>query len=356
MKEALFYKKLKDGYIRCDLCPHFCVIPDGKAGFCGVRVNRNAVLESMVYNKVSSKAVDPIEKKPLYNFNPSTLVFSMGTLGCNMHCSHCQNWEISHVILAESFDGSKIYEVAKERSTEIITPEQSVELALKNDCDGIAWTYNEPTVWFEYTLDSAKLAKQKGLYTVYVTNGYINPEPLEMIAPYLDAFRVDVKAFNNDFYRDVAKVPDMKPILTSASLAKNKHKMHVEIVTNIIPGMNDDDAQLNGIASWISKELGPDTPWHVTRFFPYLEFSSVMPTPIETLEKARSIGLKEGLQYVYLGNVSNHEYDNTYCPKCHSVVIEREGYNIVSYEIDAENKCLNCGNAINIKWSKGSKF
>jgi len=349
MKEALFYNKLKDSWVKCGLCPHYCVIPDGKAGFCGVRVNRGGTLESFIYDKVSSMAVDPIEKKPLFNFNPGTLVFSLGTLGCNMQCGHCQNWEISHVILAESFDGRKIYEIAKERETELVTAERSVELAIKNDCDGIAWTYNEPTIWFEYTLEGAKLAKKEGLYTVYVTNGYITPEPLEMISPYLDAFRVDIKAFNNDFYNKVAKIPDMKPILEAAVLAKNKFKMHVEVVTNVIPGLNDDDPQLKAIASWIADRLGKDTPWHITRFYPHLEYSGLLATPIPTLEKARSIGLDAGLEYVYLGNTPKHEGENTYCPECSSLLIQREGYSIISYDIDQNRKCVNCGREINIR-------
>lgn len=348
MKEALFYSHLKNNFVKCGLCPHYCVIPEGKAGFCGVRINKEGTLYSYVYGKASSMCVDPIEKKPLYNFNPGSLVFSLGTLGCNMHCSHCQNWGISHVILAESIDGKKVFEVEKERKTESLTPEQSVEIALKNECEGIAWTYNEPTVWFEYTLDSAKLAKKQGLYTVYVTNGYICPEPLEMISPYLDAFRVDVKAFNNDFYRDIAKIPDMAPVLHSASLAKNRFKMHVEIVTNIIPGLNDDEKQLKDIAGWISRELGNDTPWHVTRFFPYLEFSEKDPTPMETIEKAHSIGITAGLKYVYAGNVPGSMFENTFCPGCGSMCIERQGYKIISYEIDSSNRCRNCGGKIDI--------
>lgn len=356
MKEALFYKKLKDNWVKCLLCPHYCVIPEGRSGFCGVRLNKEGVLRSLVHNKVSSMAVDPIEKKPLYHFNPGSLVFSLGTLGCNMHCAHCQNWEISHVMLAESHDGSKIYDISKQRATQIITPERAVELARNNDCDGIAWTYNEPTVWFEYTLETAKLAKKNGLYTVYVTNGYIDPEPLEMIAPYLDAYRVDVKAFNNDFYKQVARIPEMKPVLQSAMLAKRLHNIHVEIVTNLIPEMNDDENELKGLACWIRQELGEDTPWHITKFYPFLEFSEVPSTNINSLEKAYSIGKEAGLLYVYLGNVPKHEYGNTYCPTCGDLLIDREGYSILSYQIDQDNKCANCKRPINIIWSNSAEI
>ncbi len=352
MHEAMFYKKMPDGRVKCSLCPHNCTIPEGKTGFCGVRANTGGILESLVYGKVSSMAVDPIEKKPLFHFNPSSLVMSFGTLGCTMHCGHCQNWEISHVILAESFDKNKVYEISQPRATEFISPEKAVDLALANDCDGIAWTYNEPTVWFEYTLDTAKLAKASGLYTVYVTNGYINQEPLEMIAPYLDAFRVDIKGFNNEFYRKVAKIPDFKPILDATIIAKKNLNMHVEIVTNIIPGENDDEEQLRGIARWIKTHLGAETPWHVTRFHPHLEFSETQATPVETLEAAHDIGIEEGLQFVYLGNVPGHEYESTYCPKCSNLIIERQGYEVVNFDIDDDNKCNFCSQLIDIKWNR----
>ncbi len=341
MSKALFYEKLDHGRVKCTLCPHFCVIPEGKAGFCGVRTNKDGELESLVYGKVSAAAVDPIEKKPLFHFKPSSLVFSLGTLGCNMHCGHCQNWEISHVILAENFKEGKVYEIPKEKPTEYISPERAVEMAIQYDCQGIAWTYNEPTVWFEYTLDCARLAKEKGLYTVYVTNGYINPEPLDMIGPYLDAYRVDLKGFSKEFYKKVAKVPDFKPVLDSAIRAKEKWGMHVEIVTNIIPTMNDDDEQLNAISSWIKENLGENTPWHVTRFTPCLEYSKLPVTPEDTLEKAYEIGKKNGLKYVYVGNVFGHQLENTYCPKCGNLIIEREGFDVVGFNIE-NGKCIYC--------------
>lgn len=345
MKEGLFYEKLKEGIVKCTLCPHFCKIAKKKAGFCGVRVNTDGVLESLIYGKVSSMAADPIEKKPLFHFKPSTLVFSMGTLGCNMHCGHCQNWEISHMILAESPKQNKVYEIMQERPTQYVSPEQAVEMALQNDCEGIAWTYNEPTVWFEYTLDCARIAKEKGLYTVYVTNGYINPEPLDMIGPYLDAFRVDIKGFTDEFYRKVARVPDIKPVLESAIRAKQKWGMHIEIVTNVIPTLNDDDFQLKSIAKWIKENLGEKTPWHVTRFHPCLEYKDLPMTPEKTLEKAYEIGKAYGLKYVYLGNVPGHQLENSYCPNCGNKIIEREGFDVLSIDIE-ENKCVYCGSPV----------
>ena len=339
MNEALFYKKLDGQKVQCLLCPHNCVILTQEAGFCGARINEEGVLKSLVYGQVSSLAIDPIEKKPLFNFYPGSLVYSMGTLGCNMRCSHCQNWQISHVIAADK---------TSSRVTEYVSPETAVENALKNDCEGIAFTYNEPTIWFEYTLDTAKLAKENGLYTVYVTNGYINPEPLDAIGPYLDAFRVDIKGFGDEFYREVAKVPSIAPVLESAVRAKKKWNMHVEAVTNIIPGKNDDPVMLRKIAHWIKDGLGKETPWHVTRFMPCLEFLDIQATPLETLEMAQEIGLQEGLEYVYLGNVASHPGESTYCPNCGEMIIERSGFNLMTYEIKS-GKCRYCGYNIYIK-------
>ena len=339
MKEALFYKRLDNKKVRCVLCPHNCLIEDGKTGRCGARLNTSGSLMSLVYGQVSSEAVDPVEKKPLFHFYPGSLVYSLGTLGCNMRCSHCQNWQISHAV-----PGTE----EPHRTTMYLSPEAAVEKALQNDCEGIAFTYNEPTVWFEYTLDVSKLAKKNGLYTVYVTNGYINPEPLDLIAPYLDAFRVDIKGCDDKFYREVAKVPSIKPVLESASRAKKKLGLHVEAVTNLIPGKNDDPNELRSLAGWIRDELGKDTPWHVTRFMPCLEFSNLAATPAATLELAQEIGLQEGLEHVYIGNLPMHPGANTYCPSCGEVIIERSGHSLVRYELQSGN-CRFCRKTIPVR-------
>ncbi len=296
MKEAVFYEKLEEKKVKCLLCPWLCNINEGNFGVCGARKNIDGTLYSIIYGIISSMANDPIEKKPLYHFHPGTKVFSVGTYGCNMKCGHCQNYQISR---------SKIEEADKNI---LITPKDLVDLAIKNKSDGIAWTYNEPTIWYEYSYDGAKLAKQKGLYTVWVTNGYINIEPLREIAPFLDAYRVDIKGFTDDFYKKVAKINSFKPILESTIYAKKNLKLHVECVTNIIPTLNDDDEQLKNIAKFIKNELGEETPWHVTRFYPCLEFSHLPITPVETLEKAREIGIKSGLKHVYVGNVPGHKF------------------------------------------------
>jgi pyruvate formate lyase activating enzyme len=348
-KEALLYEKKEDGRVRCALCPRRCLIFPGKAGYCGVRQNIDGTLYTLIYGKVSAVNVDPIEKKPLFHFYPGSKVFSLGTIGCNMRCVHCQNWQISHVIPVKGVGSGKVYNVVEEIPAEYLSPESMVDLAVKNDCKGVAWTYNEPTIWFEYTLDGAKLAKQKGLYTAYVTNGYITPEALDTIAPYLDAFRVDVKGFTSDFYQKLAQVPNWETILEASVRAKKKWNLHVEIVTLVIPTLNDDEPQLRSIADWIVDELGEMTPWHVTRFVPYLELENLPPTPVELLEKARQIGFDAGLKYVYLGNVPNHPGENTLCHNCGKLVIERLGYEIGQQFISAGGKCGFCGALLGIK-------
>ncbi|OGC07252.1 AmmeMemoRadiSam system radical SAM enzyme [candidate division WOR-1 bacterium RIFOXYD2_FULL_36_8] len=297
-KEALFYEKSdneprlwhRGENVHCFLCPRDCRIKNGSVGYCGVRQNIDGKLYSLIYNIVSSIANDPIEKKPLYHFHPGTRVLSVGTYGCNMKCGHCQNWQIAHADISN-----------EKLSYHKIAPEDLIKLAKKYNSSGIAWTYNEPTIWFEYAFEGAKLAKVNNLYTVWVTNGYTSIPPLEMIAPYLDAYRVDIKGFTDEAYIKLANVYDFTHILKAAKKAKELG-IHVECVTNVIPTINDDEKQLKDIAEWITKELGSETPWHVTRFFPYFEFSYLEPTPLETLKMAEKIGHDAGLKYVHLGN------------------------------------------------------
>jgi pyruvate formate lyase activating enzyme len=348
LKEAMLYEKLPEGKVHCFLCPWHCKIAAGKGGFCGVRQNVEGKLYSLIYGKVSSIAVDPIEKKPLFHFHPGTMALSLGTFGCNMRCGHCQNWQISHVVMVKGKEPGKTYYVEREPMSDYVSPERLIEMAKETNSAGIAWTYNEPTIWFEYTYDGAILAKKAGLYTVYVTNGYITFEALDTIGPYLDAFRVDVKGFTNDLYFKLAKIKDFKPVLEAAERAKKKWNMHVEIVTLVIPTMNDDEAQLRGIAKWIVEKLGPETPWHVTRFIPYLEYSHLPPTPVETLDRARQIGFEEGLQFVYVGNVPGHPGENTYCPKCKKLLIERVGYQTDVRHVIKGN-CEFCKTNLNIR-------
>ena len=336
MREALLYEKLPESMAQCHTCQWLCRIAPGKYGVCGMYQNRDGLLFNLNYAVVSSTAVDPIEKKPLFHFFPNTNVFSLGTLGCNFHCVHCQNWEIS---MADSRSIGSCRE---------LPPEDEIDLALRNDCQGIAWTYNEPAVWFEYTLDSARLAKDNGLYTVYVTNGYSTPEALDMIGPYLDAWRVDVKGFTDKVYQDLAKVPRWREILKTAERAKHNWNMHVEVVTNVIPDMNDDDEQLRGIATWIRDGLGDLTPWHVTRFYPRHRMLDAEPTPVATLERAYEIGREVGLKFIYTGNVPGHQGENTVCYSCGKTVIKRVGYRTGVIGVDV-SKCRFCGAELNIR-------
>lgn len=337
MREAMLYEKVADSAVRCHVCQWRCVIRPQKFGLCQVRQNIDGVLHILNYAEVSSVAVDPIEKKPLFHFHPTSLVFSLGGWGCNFHCKHCQNWQISCRAPWE-----------ERRGSQQISPEASIGLAKRYGCEGIAWTYNEPSIWLEYTLDAAKLAKAEGLYTVYVTNGYSTPEALDALGPYLDAWRVDVKGFSDSFYRQLAKVSRWRGILEVAERAQEKWGMHVEVVTNIIPTMNDDDAQLEAIATWIRDRLGELTPWHVTRFYPYHELQHIPATPVSTIERAYSIGRRVGLRFVYVGNLHGHEGENTTCYSCGRLVVKRVGYQTELTGLDG-SRCRFCGAELNFR-------
>jgi pyruvate formate lyase activating enzyme len=330
----MLYETLPGGRVRCHVCQWRCLINPGKLGVCRMRVNRDGKIFAMNYAEVSSMAPDHIEKKPLFHFFPGTYAFSLGTWGCNFHCKGCQNWEISCVDIP--------------RVSQQLLPEREIELTKNYNCQGIAWTYNEPAIWLEYTLDSAKLAKKNNLYTVYVTNGYATPEALDAIGPWLDAWRVDVKGFTDAFYRQLAKIPHWRGILDVARRAKEKWHMHVEVVTNVIPTMNDDEEQLRSIASWIRDNLGELTPWHVTRFHPLHEFTHLSATPLATLERAHEIGKQAGLKFVYLGNVPGHDYENTMCYSCGKMVVRRIGYDTEVVGLDG-SKCKFCGAELNFR-------
>ena len=337
MREAMLYEKLPGSRVQCHICQWRCNIGPDKLGVCKMYQNKDGVLFNMNYALVSSVAVDPIEKKPLFHFFPGSLAFSLGSWGCNFHCLDCQNWEISCVEIPETG-----------RFPREIQPQQAIKLAKDYNCEGIAWTYNEPTIWFEYTLDSARLAKDNDLYTVYVTNGYMTPEALDTIGPYLDAWRVDVKGFNDAFYQKLARVGNWRGILEVAQRAKDKWNMHVEVVTNIIPTMNDDDLQLEGIANWIRDKLGELTPWHVTRFYPQHYMTDLPPTPISTLEHAYAIGKKAGLKFVYTGNVPGNERENTTCYSCGKLVVQRFGYQTRLVGLE-DSRCKFCSAEVNFR-------
>jgi pyruvate formate lyase activating enzyme len=342
MHEALLYEKLPGSRVRCHTCQWRCLINPGKFGVCGMYQNKDGTLFNLNYALVSSIAADPIEKKPLFHFHPGTLCLSLGTLGCNFHCKHCQNWQIS------TANSDNLLKDCRE-----VSPDTAIKLAGQHGCLGIAWTYNEPTIWFEYTLDSARLAKEHGLYTVYVTNGFATTETLDEIGPYLDAWRVDIKGFSDDFYKRLSGVLHWREILEVTIRAKDKWNMHVEAITNIIPTMNDNDEQLNGIAGWIRDNLGELTPWHVTRFYPHHEMMHLPQTPIETIEHAVDIGQKAGLKFVYAGNVPGHDSENTRCYSCGKLNVARQGYRTDIKGLEG-TKCKYCGAELNFTVS-GSK-
>jgi pyruvate formate lyase activating enzyme len=331
MKEAMFWKKEEDK-IRCRLCSHNCIIPQGKRGICGVRENRNGKLQSLIYGLASSVIPDPIEKKPLYHFQPGTNALSFGTIGCNFRCPHCQNYTISQASIEDAH-------------LQHVKLEDIANLAKKYRCKGVAWTYNEPTIWYEFTLDGSKIAKRNGLYSVYVTNGFISEEPLKEISPYLDAMNIDVKAFNENFYKKIVKAR-LRPVLDTCILAKELG-IHIELTYLIIPSYNDDKEEIKKYCQWIVNELGDETPCHFSRFHPHYKMIDVPSTPLSTLEKAYQTAIDEGLKYVYLGNVPNTNKENTYCPECGKLLIERNGFSTSSLRIK-DGKCLHCGEEINI--------
>jgi pyruvate formate lyase activating enzyme len=328
LKEAMFYEKLEDNLVNCDLCSHRCHrIADFKRGICGVRENRDGKLYSLVYGKAVARSVDPIEKKPLFNFLPGSRSYSIATVGCNFRCDNCQNYDIS--------------QLPKERNIIVgqdVSPEEIVSAAQRGNCASIAYTYSEPTIFFEYAYDIAKLARKEGLKNVFVTNGYITPEALKEISPYLDAANIDLKSFSDEFYRKSCGAR-IQPVLDSIRLYK-RLGIWIEITTLIIPTLNDSEDELRKIAGFI-KEVGEDTPWHITQFHPMYNLPDLPWTPVSTLRKARQIGLEAGLRYVYEGNVPGETGENTYCHNCGKPLIRRFGYSIQENKIK-NSACSYC--------------
>ena len=333
LKEAMFYEKTDNNRVSCNLCSHRCKnIGTSQRGLCGVRENIDGKLFSLVYARLVARSVDPIEKKPLFHFLPGSLSYSISTVGCNFRCANCQNFDIS--------------QMPRERKVILgrETPPEAVVLAAKqNGCKSIAYTYTEPTIFFEYALDVAKLAKKEGLKNVFVTNGYITEEPLREIAPYLDASNIDLKSFSDDFYHKTCGAR-LQPVLDCIKLHK-KLGIWVELTTLVIPTLNDSEQELQQIAAFIKDEVGPETPWHVSGFHPMYKLLDVASTPVETLQKARQIGLETGLKYVYVGNVPGENGECTFCPNCGKNLIHRIGYRIIENRIDA-SRCPFCGAVI----------
>ncbi len=328
--EALLYIPLKDHTVQCYLCSHRCIIKDGRRGICNVRENKNGYLETLVYDKVIACHIDPIEKKPLYHFYPGTLSYSIGTVGCNLKCSFCQNADIAQ--MATDYDGRIV--------GKSFSPEDIVAGAEKGNCKSIAYTYTEPTVFFELALATAKLAHAKNIKNVFVSNGYMSAEALDMASPFLDAANVDLKAFSDDFYKKMCKAR-LAPVLETLKKMKALD-IFVEVTTLLIPGLNDDPEELKALAAFIVNELGDDTPWHVSRFHPTYKLTDRPATPLETLLMARDTGLNAGLKYVYTGNVFGENSENTFCYSCGQKLIDRRGFRVAKNKI-IDNKCPDCG-------------
>jgi len=330
MQEARLYDKLEDGKVRCHLCAHRCSIAEGKRGICLVRENRGGVLYTLVYGLSISQAIDPVEKKPLFHFYPGSKSFSFATVGCNFRCSFCQNWQISQTL----HDGGQV-------DGHEASPEHLASAAHHYGCQSIAYTYTEPTIFFEYAYDTAIQAARFNIKSIYVTNGYMTEEMLDAFGTYLHAANVDLKAFSDEFYHKTCGAR-LQPVLDSI-LSMKKRGTWVEITTLLVPGMNDSDAELRELAGWIAREAGVETPWHISRFHPDYRLQDRHATPTAALNHARQIGLEAGLRYVYEGNVPGSEGENTHCYNCHNLLIRRYGFGVLENVLLPGAKCPYCG-------------
>jgi len=331
--KSYLYEKL-NGEVRCKTCWHRCKIKEGKTGICRVRKNEGGELLVMNYGMVSSVALDPVEKKPLNNFKPGSKVLSFGSVSCNFRCQHCQNFEISFADLN--------YPYIRE-----IDPDTVLRMCIERNAGGVAWTYNEPAIWHEFALDSSKLVKEYGYYVVYVTNGYMTPEAVDQFEGVLDAANVDVKAFSEDFYRKICHAR-LEHVLETVEYLYRKG-VFIEITYLIIPGENDSREELEDFCRWVA-EVSPRIPVHFSRFHPDYRMLDKPPTPVDKIEEAIEIAKREGIEYVYAGNVWGHRYENTYCPNCGELLIEREGFYVYNINLvkDSPPKCPGCGYAQNI--------
>ncbi len=331
--QAYLFEKLTNKKVQCKLCHHRCVIKKDQHGICQVRQNRDGTLVSLVYGKVVARNVDPIEKKPLFHFYPGSLSYSIATVGCNFKCTFCQNADIAQ--MPADHPGAII--------GNYVTPDEIVSAAQGHNCRSIAYTYTEPTIYFEFAYDTARLAHEHGLLNLFVTNGYMTRDALDMIGPYLDAANVDLKAFNDAYYKTYcgARLAGVKETL----IAMKSRGIFLEITTLVIPGLNDDPEELAGLAGFIAGSLGTDTPWHISRFHPTYKLTDRPATPVQTLMRAHEIGVRAGLKYVYTGNVPGGESENTFCYACGKVLIDRWGFNVSNYAI-VNGKCKYCGAVI----------
>jgi len=332
--EAKFYDKLAYKKIKCRLCPRECIIDQRERGYCGVRENRGGTYYTLVHSRACTAHVDPVEKKPLFHFHPGTMAFSVATAGCNVNCKMCQNWEIS--------------QVRPEQVRSIYLPPRDLAAqAQRYRCTSIAYTYSEPVIFYEYMSDAADAGHAQGVKSVVVTGGYIQEDPLKKLCGRVDAVKVDLKAYSEKFYKEVVN-GELKHVLNTL-VTLRKQGMWTEVVYLIIPTLNDTDQEFKGLARWLKTELGPDVPLHFSRFYPQYLLKNLPPTPLETLDRAKSISDSEGLHYVYVGNVPGHPAESTYCPKCRRVVVEREGYIVKAVQLQ-KGRCKYCREPIPGVW------
>jgi len=334
VKEAMFYEKLAEDEIRCKLCPKECEIGDRERGWCGVRENRGGVYYTLVYGNPCAVRPDPIEKKPFFHFLPGTQTFSLATAGCNLNCKFCQNWEISQARPEETKNFR-------------LPPADVVANAKESNCKSIAYTYSEPTVFYEYMLDTAKIGRKAGIRSVVVSAGYINPEPLKLLCENVDAIKIDLKSLRNKFYDDICS-GELQPVLNALKIIKDAGVWY-EIVYLIVPSLNDSDEELRDTSRWIYENLGPDVPLHFSRFYPTYQLKNLPPTDPDKMTTAREIALDVGLNYVYIGNVPGDPAENTYCPKCGEILISRIRYFIRQNNM-VDGKCKWCGEEIPGVW------
>ena len=332
-KEAVLWEPAENRKVRCRLCNFRCLIAEGKLGHCYVRKNVGGKLYSLNYHKVCAANPDPIEKKPLYHFQPGSRSFSIAAIGCNFRCEFCQNWQISQAAL----ETGKI-------EGEAITPEQVVAGAVRTGCKSVAYTYTEPTIFMELCNDCARPAQERGLANVFVSNGYMTREAIDFAAGWLDGINVDLKAFSDDYYKRLCSAR-LGPVLDSITYIAKETKIWMEITTLLLPGQNDSEEELKKLADFLVTRAGPDVPWHISRFYPQYKYTDSQPTPLESMQRAEEIGKAAGLHYVYLGNVPGTKSENTYCYHCGRVLIERRGYTVVANHVK-DSKCPHCGTAI----------
>ena len=335
LKEVMFYKKLDSLRIECEICPKRCQIAELERGYCGNKENRGGSYFTLVYGKVCAAHIDPIEKKPLFHYLPGTTAFSLAAAGCNFDCKFCQNWRIAQ------FRPEQVEHHA-------VSPLQAVDVCKRNKCPTIAYTYSEPTVFYTYMYDVAKMAREVGIGSVAISNGFINEKPLRELCKQLTGVKIDLKSFSEEFYREYCS-GKLGPVLETLLRLKDRG-MWFEIVVLLIPTLNDSREELNQMCSWIKTNLGPDVPLHFSRFHPMYRIKNLPPTPVKTLEMARNIALEAGLHYPYIGNVPGHEGEHTYCPSCSKVLIRRVGYTIVENALDGV-RCKFCRHTIPGIWT-----